>query len=369
MPCAIDTDGARSLFLGGEQIGLRRMQGMKLPTSECLRRVIGKTTAVFALALILIGGTVWAGEERSRHTRLPEDTQGIAANYPGDKGIEQDPRVIFVENFAEESLDAVFKRWDEVKGKELMSLSSDTPKGTGNGKSLLLTHVGGKGTGGHLYRRLLPGYDRVFARFYVKFDPDAAPIHHFGTHLGGLNPPTPWPQSEAGTKPSGDKRFMSGIEPSGPDWIWDFYTYWQGMHVHGDGRYWGTAFLTGGTKPKVERGKWICVEMMIKVNDPITESNGEQAFWIDGRLWRRDGQVISHIGKGFPQGRWTGGWWKPEVNSNSAFEGLKWRDVSELLVNYLWAYVYTTAAPVGHISKVWFANIVVAKEYIGPITQ
>ena len=248
-----------------------------------------------------------------------------------------------------------------------MSLSPDVPEGSSDTSSLLMTHVGGEGNGGHLYRRLLPGHGRVFARFYVKFDPDCAEIHHFGTHLGGFNPSTPWPQGGAGTRPRGDERFTTGVEPFGKSWRWDFYTYWQGMHVHGDGRYWGTPFLSGVEKPEVERGKWICVEMMVKMNGADGGSGGEQAFWIDGRLWRVDDQVVSHIGKGFPRGRWTGGWWSPDAKSKTAFEGFRWRSTDKLAVNYIWTYLYITRAPRGHTSRVWFDNIVVATEYIGPI--
>jgi hypothetical protein len=201
----------------------------------------------------------------------------------------------------------------------------------------------------------------------VKFAPDCAAIHHFGTHLGGYHPSTPWPQGGAGQRPAGDKRFTTGVEPYGKKWNWDFYTYWQGMHVHGDGRFWGTPFLVGGSKPSVERGKWVCVEMMVKMNDPVSSSNGEQAFWIDGKLWRRDGQIVSHIGPGFPRGRWTGGWWRPEHDCRTSFKGFQWRSDKKLNVNYIWTYLYITKAPKGHVSKVWFDNIVVAREYIGPI--
>ncbi len=138
------------------------------------------------------------------------------------------------------------------------------------------------------------------------------------------------------------------------------------MHVHGDGRYWGTPFLAESGKPQVERGKWICVEMMVKMNDPVDASNGEQAFWIDGKLWRVGNQVVSHIGENFPAGRWKGGWWSPDHRSNTAFEGFRWRTTKELAVNYLWTYLYITRAPRGHVSSVWFDNIVVAKSYIGP---
>ena len=120
--------------------------------------------------------------------------------------------------------------------------------------------------------------------------------------------------------PDGSKAFTSGVEPYGNDWGWDFYSYWQGMHVHGDGNYWGTPHLQGVDKPKVEKDKWVCVEMMIKLNSPTDAANGEQAFWIDGKLHRVDGQVVSHCGPGFPKGEWRGGWWHPNAKSKSAFE-------------------------------------------------
>jgi hypothetical protein len=321
----------------------------------------------FALCAPVALAQTGAASSTAARASLPEGNTGIAAKYPGDRGIENDPEVIFVERFDEGSLDRIIERWETATGRETMSLSDDFPAGSGDRTSLLVTHVGGEGTGGALYRRLMPGNTQLFARFYVKFDPDAAPIHHFGTHLGGFNPPTPWPQGGAGERPRGDARFTTGVEPFGKEWAWDFYSYWQAMRVHGDGRYWGTPFLAGVEKPVVERGRWICVEMMVKLNDPVSQSNGEQAFWIDGRLWRAGDQVVSHIGPGFPRGRWTGGWWSPQANSDTSFEGFRWRTSDELLLNYIWTYVYITAAPRGHTTKVWFDNIVVARQYIGPM--
>jgi hypothetical protein len=43
--------------------------------------------------------------------------------------------------------------------------------------------------------------------------------------------------------------------------------------------------------------------------------------------------------------------------------------VNELNLNYLWLLLYITDAPAGHVSKVWFDDIVVAREYIGPISR
>ena len=44
----------------------------------------------------------------------------------------------------------------------------------------------------------------------------------------------------------------------------------------------------------------MCVEHMVKLNNPVTASNGEHAIWLDG-------VKVSHLGQGFPNGSWTGG--------------------------------------------------------------
>lgn len=288
----------------------------------------------------------------------------LASKYRGDKGIVNDPNVIFAENFEEGSLEAVKSRWESVKSIEIMSLSREVPPGSAGKHSLLMTHIGGKGTGGHLYRRLLPGYEELYVRFYVKFDPDCYPIHHF-FHVGGYNPPTPWPQGGAGIRPVGNERFTIGVEPFGRKWRWDFYCYWMGMRSSPDRKFWGHNFINDEAL-KAERGRWICVELMIKMNDPVTEHNGQQALWIDGKPWSKDGRIISHLGKGFPKGRWVWDSFIPNPKG-TPFEGFQWRNVKELKLNFLWVLLYITKAPPGHISKVWFDNIVVAKKYIGPI--
>ncbi len=289
---------------------------------------------------------------------------GLAAKYIGDKGLASDPAVVFAEDFEEGSLDAVCKRWESIENRGIMSLAADIPPGSGGARSLLMTHVGGKSNGGHLYRRLLPGYDKLYVRFYVKFDPDCAPIHHF-VHLGGYNPPTPWPQGGAGLRPAGNDRFTTGVEPYGKQWRWDFYSYWMDMRSSPDQKSWGHDFINDPVL-KAERGRWTCVELMMKMNDPATQSNGEQALWIGGKPWEKDEQVISYLGQGFPRGKWTWDSFHPDPNG-TPFEGFRWRSTEDLKLNFLWLLLYITDAPAGHISKVWFDDFVVAREYIGPI--
>jgi predicted amidohydrolase len=306
------------------------------------------------------------------------EARGLAASYPGDAGIASDPRLVFAENF-ESELDEMKKKWSSVDGTQIMSQSDDRPGASGGKHSLLMTHVGGRGTGGALYRSFKPGNDKLFARFYVKFDPDCAPIHHFGTNIGGYNPPTPWPQGGAGLRPGGDKTLTVGVEPFGNRWVWDYYTYWCDMRGSPpNGQTWGNSFIRDPAL-KVQRGKWTCVEVMVKMNT-VGESNGEMALWIDGK-------AVSRLGKGFPKGRWEFDKFNPGQGGEGVrwsdmkrepenfkvpegglpFEGFRWRTTKELDLNYLWVYLYITKAPPGHSSRVWFDDIVVATDYIGPI--
>lgn len=306
---------------------------------------------------------------------------GLAARYPGDVGIEKDPQVVQVEKFEQADVSTLTKQWESVGGKGDLSFAGDVPPGSAGKQSLLMDRQ--SGAGGSLYRRIKNpkgsfGYDRVFARYYVKFAEDSGELHHFGPCLGGNLPATPWPSVKAGIRTDGAKSFWSGIEPFGNAWTWDFYTYWCEMRGSPPrGQTWGNSFIRD-PKLKVDKGRWICVEQMIKMND-LGDSNGEQALWLDGKL-------VTHLGKGFPKGRWIfdkfepgrggeGVRWSDEKGDRESFrvpeggapfEGFRWRTVAELNVNYVWLYVYTQK-PAGHRIRVWFDDVVIATEYIGPL--
>ncbi len=337
-------------------------------------------TYLSMLAATIVGAAVVSQLRAAPPTpsKLPQGDAGIAASYPGDAGIGSDPQVVFAEDFEDRSLDTVLARWESVSAREIMTLSPDVPAGSGGKQSLLMSHVGGKNHGGHLYRRLLPGYDMLHVRFYVKFDPDCAPIHHF-FHVGGYHPPTPWPQGGAGQRPRGDDRFSTGVEPFGNAWRWDYYSYW--MEMRGSpprGKTWGNSFIHNPAT-NVEKGRWTCLELMMKMND-VGKSNGEMALWIDGAL-------VSHLGEGFPNGKWIfdkfipgdGGEslrWNDEKAQaerfqvpagGKPFDGFRWRNDEKLKINFLWVLLYITKAPPDHLSKIWFDQIVVAKQYIGPL--
>ena len=334
-------------------------------------------TYVASLVLLVASTTSTDAQDAREPTRLPEGNSGIASQHPGDVGIDRHRSVVFVENFNDD-LDSVKARWDAVQAENDLSLATDVPTGSGGKYSLLVTHTGGRGNGSHLYRRLGPGYDKLHYRFYVKFDEECAPIHHF-FHVGGYNPATAWPQGGAGQRPRGDERFTTGVEPFGNNWRWDYYTYWMKMRGSPPrGQCWGNSFMHDSSA-KVTKGSWQCLELMMKVND-VGKSNGEMALWIDGKL-------VSQLSKGFPKGKWVfdkflpgqggeGVRWSDErmdrvslafPEDGEPFEGFEWRSDQKLNLNFLWLLCYITKSPPGKVSKIWFDDIVVAGDYIGPI--
>jgi hypothetical protein len=343
-------------------------------------------TKVIAAGILinLLGAAAPAQSDEQTRVPLPEADHGIAAGYPGDAGIVRDPAVVFVEDFEEDSLESMAKRWEDAGNRENMALAGDGPPGSSGRQALVMRHLkGSKSSGAQLYRRIKNqnggwGYDRLFARFYVKFAPDCGAIHHFGTTMGGNWPATPWPMVSAGKPPDGAKSFWTGVEPFGKSWTWDYYTYWCEMRGSPPrGQTWGNSFIRDKTLT-IERGKWICVELMMKAND-VGDSNGEQALWLDGKL-------ISHLGKGFPGGRWIWDKFEPgkggegvrfsaeksgreefKVPEGGApFEGFRWRTIKDLTVNYVWLYIYS-GSPEPAIT-VAFDDVVVARAYIGPIS-
>ncbi len=300
--------------------------------------------------------------------------RGIAAQYPGDKGIAKDPRVLFAEDFESGGIDEVKKRWTEAsdEGGQVLAFADDAPAGSAGKRSLQVTATLGKNTGGHLYKRLPEGVEKLHARYYVKFAEEADYIHHF-TALGGYNPPTNWPQGGAGERPRGDDRIYVGIEPHGtygrhaPPGAWNFYNYWHEMKISADGKFWGNA-ISPATPLLAPRGRWQCVEVMVKLNSEPEKADGELALWLDGVEAMR-------IAKGTPRLKWSGMGFQIPKEGGEPFEGFRWRNHRDLKLNYFWLLHYVTqnAARQNRVpeperpNRVWFDHIVVARESIGPM--
>jgi hypothetical protein len=270
----------------------------------------------------------------------------------------QKTTIVLQEDFESPTFHDMLKHWNDSENTSGMSFSTDVPAGSHGKQSLMMTYTSGLNGGGYLYKSFPEGYDTLYARFYVKFITNYSKVHHF-VKMGGTNPASPWPIGKAGIKPSGDDRFITGIEPIGDNWTWDFYTYWMHMRGYADpNHFWGNTF-NPSPSAKIEIGKWICVEIMMIMNNPVDSSNGEQAFWINGKK-------IVHLGKGFPNGYWK---WDKFISAPDSlpFEGFQWRNNDKLKLNFFWLSYYMTDGKPGEIDKILFDDVVVSKRYIGPL--
>lgn len=326
---------------------------------------------------------------------LPEGS-GLAAKYRGDRGIKRDPAVVFVEDFRGGTLADAATRWTDISNRngKVLHFSEDVPEGNTSPWSLRMTATRNVDSGGHLYRTFHPGYDRLFLRFYVKFAPDAGFNHHF-VSLGGEIDPAKYAIGRAGLRPV--NRWNTGIEPAAstqhgdraaiiPPGIWHFYTYWpemrswqspDGKALNDKNAYYGNNFEPKTPAP-VPRGQWICVEIMVKMNSSPDSYDGEQAVWIDGKL-------LGRFARGTMKGHWDRALFRVDP-LGEPFEGFRWSRDLRAKVNKLWLSHYVSSESAfprtdkyaaehpgflvnTQTQTVWFAAIVAATEYIGPLGQ
>lgn len=276
---------------------------------------------------------------------LPHGT-GLADQYVADAEIGRDARVIFAEDFERTDYQ---KNWREVRDDggvlELVpaptagKLDQAAPVGK---QSLQVTASLSKNTGGGM-TTWFESNPTLFIRFYVRFDKDIDYVHHFCTLRANkaIRGRDAWSGfGGAGLMPKGDERFSTALEPWG-DWgknpppgKWNFYSYWHEMQASPDGKYWGNSFAVAN-QPSIAKEQWICAEFMLKHNTP-GQPDGEQAWWIDG-------QLIGH------------------------FTGINWRTSEDLWANAFTLESYITDRWTKHeTNRVWFDNVVIARDYIGP---
>jgi len=338
-----------------------------------------------AIAAAILGLTAINGAAGPEDSSRPKE-EGIASLYPGDRGIEKDPAVVFAEDFESGALEDLLQRWTSSNNKDrrVLSYVTDSVPGSAGKRSLLITGTKGHDEGGDLWKRLSRGYDQLYARFYVKFAEDAPYVHHF-VALGAQRDSMPYPNPQAGSRPDGDKQFYvymdlgrrEGINPPGH---WFLYTYWSRMRsfesMEGEGKtFWGNPF--GPEQPlQAARGRWQCVEFMIRCNSAPDRSDGEMAFWVDG-------VKASHWGPGSHTGTWVRDKFFTSGQFNTApkpFEGFLWRTDEALKINAFWLEYYLASVfgrdlkpsdpsvPYdSEAGRVQFDNIVLATKYIGPV--
>jgi hypothetical protein len=298
--------------------------------------------AALYLSVVLTAARAFAGADDAPAPKLVTDAtrgepQALAAlQRPGE--------VVFEDAF--ESDDSL-KKYFEIRGlaEGRAKRTADPALAHSGSGALQLTAAarGGKESGSGATAWLGDnGYDRLYLRLYIRYaaDYDQGNLNHTGGSLAAVAGHDRWAgMGTAGLRPRGDDRFNSRFEPwcdwrrlPPPGYLF-LYTYWMEMARDRDGHYWGNMLGPAERERAVPaRGRWHCLEHMIKAND-VGQANGELAAWIDGKLYIH-------------------------------YTGIRWRSSAEVRLKRLDLGVYIHAA--AQDNTVWYDDVVASTGYVGP---
>ena len=245
-----------------------------------------------------------------------------------------DPAVIFCDDFES----GVFDQWEAGYKPELHAIISDPAKAFAGERALEITYPEG-GEGKWLARWFMPGYERAFARLYIKFEEGyrcgvnctkilAFYGNRLDDHQSGFG--------KAGIRPTGTDYFFASLvtlnwqrHPDPGEII--FYSYFPDMAQAPDGMFWGDFSFQEEPREAVQTGRWYCLELELGANQP-DRRDGYQRMWI-----------------------------------NDAFKGettgMRWRDTLDVRINAV--QLTFSASPVPITEHVWIDNVVVSTQRIG----
>src|SRR5215469_2733083 len=298
----------------------------------------------------------------------------LAAQHPGDRGLGQDPAVVFFDDFQEGTPQAVFARYTEIRNQPAMTLSTDHPAGSASGYSVQMNAGPGDANAQtYLFKSFGTGADELYLRFYAKWV-GAGPWGHTGVYFGGNNPPLKYPFPHAGTRPAGNDFFWLSLEPvgQGVNAPLDFYTSWMEMRSWkpanpGPRDFYGNTLIHAADF-RVRSDKWTCYEIHLKLNPDPASAAGAVL-----EIWENNAQVRRFDDKG------PLGWllrdkfcpWDADDKFCSTYRPAKpvnaplnqrWRSTPALGIDYVWMENYNNA-PAASSFRV--ASVVVAKQRIG----
>jgi hypothetical protein len=287
---------------------------------------------------------------------LPTGNNGIAKNYPNDEGIDNNPFVIYADNF--ESYNSVSGltasgRWNEAYHTQNIRLATE-PENYYHGTKALEFKVPqtNNEVSNTLLKYIEPTQDIIFIRFYAKFD-DGFNVSG-SSHNGSTISSSYWegPGGGPGIPADGYNKFLvsgeawrDGNEPANPGSL-NAYVYhpeqrdiW-GDHFFPTGRVIPFDYLPGDfgpffiSRPEVvpELDRWYAYEIMVKANTP-GERDGRIAFWLDGEL------IADWL-------------------------NIRLRDTTDLKVDRVSIDLHVKNNTLG-VAKKYYDNVVIATSYIG----
>lgn len=280
-------------------------------------------------------------------TKPPEQELGIATFYREDRDIEKDQDVLFADDF-----EGFFwkRRWSEINEKpdsfETIDNAKDLEFRPLLGKALKIGILKGSHRGLHMVylfdEELGEEPESIYFRYYLRLAEDWNPNVTGGKFPGiaGTYNRAGWGGRRADGKNGWSMRgsfskiigkgdsMLAGRTPIGT------YAYFADMpSKYGEVWPWSKHGLG-----VLERNKWYCIEQHVRLNDP-GRKNGVFRVWIDGYRALDKTDVL-------------------------------YRTTASLKIDRIWMNVYhggTAVSP--HDQHVFVDNVVVARDYIGPMMQ
>ncbi len=207
---------------------------------------------------------------------------------------------VFCSSF-EEGSKAIWDDYDGNPDETNQLLADPGPFGLAGNHVMRLYPPPGRG-GADLVKVLPSQHDRLYARWYMKWDPGydfGAANHGSGLHAGERSL-----LGRSDFQPDGEDWFTAWLEPDPSIGRLYAYSYYRGMYqdcADPDGACWGDHFpcttdegQTFCEKPQhretslsaaLEADRWYCVELMLDGGTPTASeagANGQLNWWLDG---------------------------------------------------------------------------------------
>jgi hypothetical protein len=298
----------------------------------------------------------WCAEAHAADP-LPQGDEGIAASYPGDAGIGDDPDVVYSDDFEGYTDDSQLSdNWDAAVYQQDRVRITTEPDNVFAGGQALEMEVPQQDNelSNAVDRTVSPERDVLFLRYYSKFEPpyDVVGSSHNGSMISAHYFVDG--QATPGVPADGTNKFLANLE----NWRGEAATPSPGplnIYIyHPEQRsQWGDHFFPTGTvlpnssepfdfgpdfvsRPDIvpELDRWYCYEYMVEANTPGAR-DGRITFWLDGVL-------------------------------AGDFPNLRLRDVDSLKIDRFGLSFHIGSNPAGETKK-WYDNVVAATAYIGPM--
>ena len=278
---------------------------------------------------------------------------GIAADHPGDRGIAEDPRVLFADDFerytAPDELDG---HWDARYHEVSLTREADHVHAGLQAVQFTAPAQTTELSNG-LAKALATGQDVVYLRYYSKFDEtfDITGSSHNGADVsahyfvdGNATPGIPadgtnkyliayedW-RGEASTPSPGEQNIYIYHSEQRSEW---------GDHFFPDGTVLPNTSIPGDFGPTFvprpsftpELGRWYAFEVMLQANTP-GQRDGRVTCWVDG-------EIIAD------------------------FPNLRLRDIDSLKIDRIGIGLHSHENPVETYK--WYDDVVLATAYVGPM--